>query len=401
MNMRDKHIALDEGIFYVGTNDRNKVLFENNWPLPYGVSYNSYLITDEKTALIDTIEYGSDNSYLCRIDSLLQGKRLDYLVVNHMEPDHSSMLKEVLRVYPDVKVIGNAQTFKMLKNYFALPAENFHEVKDGDAVELGKRTLRFYLVPWVHWPETMVTFEESSKTLFSCDAFGGFGALDGGIFDYQNDFDEIYLPEMRRYFSNIVAKYCLPVQKAIAKLGALEIKTIAPSHGLIWKENPGKVVELYDNWSRYEAENGVVIAYASMYGNVEKVADAVGRAFAESGLKVRVIDATKTEMSYILSDIWRYKGLILGSCAYNGKMHPMMAHLCNEISLIAPKNKVFGIFGGSTWNGAGVKDLRKFAEENKFEVVEPVIEISGSPFFEDTDVKVMELAKAISEKING
>ena len=233
------------------------------------------------------------------------------------------------------------------------------------------------------------------------DAFGGFGALDGGIFDYQNNFEEIYLPEMRRYFSNIVAKYCLPVQKAIAKLGGLEIRTIAPSHGLIWKENPCKVVKLYDSWSRYEAESGVVIAYASMYGNVEKVADGIGRAFADSGLRVRVIDVTKTEMSYILSDIWRYKGLILGSCAYNGKMHPMMAHLCNEINLIAPKNKVFGIFGGSTWNGAGVKDLKKFAEENKFEIVEPVVEINGSPFFEDTDTKVAELVKAVTEKIKG
>ena len=397
--MNNKQIEIEKGIWYVGINDRKKSLFENNWPLPHGVSYNSYLITDEKNVLIDTIEYGSDSSYLCRINALLEGKTLDYLVVNHMEPDHSSMLKEVLKVYPNVKVVGNAQTFKMLKIYFNLPAENFYEVKDGESIELGKRSLRFYLVPWVHWPETMVTFEESSKTLFSCDAFGGFGALDGGIFDYQNDFEEIFLPEMRRYFSNIVAKYCLPVQKAIAKLCGLDIKTIAPSHGLIWKENPCKVVELYNKWSRYEAENGVVIAYASMYGNVERVADTIGHAFADSGLRVRVIDVTKTEVSYILSDIWRYKGLILGTCAYNGKMHPMMAHLCNEINLITPKEKVFGIFGGSTWNGAGVKDLRKFAEENKFEIVEPVVEINGSPFFEDTDVKVAELVKAVTEKI--
>lgn len=397
--MNNKQIEIEKGIWYVGINDRKKSLFENNWPLPYGVSYNSYLITDEKNVLIDTIEYGSDSSYLCRINALLAGKALDYLVVNHMEPDHSSMLKEVLKIYPNVKVVGNAQTFKMLKIYFNLPAENFHEVKDGESIELGKRSLRFYLVPWVHWPETMATFEESSKTLFSCDAFGGFGALDGGIFDYQNDFEEIFLPEMRRYFSNIVAKYCLPVQKAIAKLGGLDIKTIAPSHGLIWKENPCKVVELYNKWSRYEAENGVVIAYASMYGNVERVADTIGHAFADSGLRVRVIDVTKTEVSYILSDIWRYKGLILGTCAYNGKMHPMMAHLCNEINLITPKEKVFGIFGGSTWNGAGVKELRKFAEENKFEIVEPVVEINGSPFFEDTDVKVAELVKAVTEKI--
>ncbi len=372
-------IKITENIHYVGTNDRKKHLFENNWPLPNGVSYNSYLIADTKSALIDTIEFGSDDDYLDKINCLLNGKQLDYLIVNHMEPDHSGMIKSMVRVYPDIKIVGNSQTYKMLKSFYDIKDENFYQVNDGDQICLGECTLRFALIPWVHWPETMVTFETGSKTLFSCDAFGGFGTLDGSIFDSDNDFETYYLEDMRRYYSNIVGKYSLPVQKAIAKLASLEIKTIAPSHGLIWRDNPAKVVALYDKWSRYEAQEGVVIAYASMYGNTEKIADYIGSLMGDYKVPVRVYDVSKTHVSYLLSQIWKYKGLILGTCAYNGQMHPMMEHLCNEIKLSAPKNKVFSIFGGSSWNGAGVKELKKFAETYGFTVTGPVIEISGSP----------------------
>ncbi len=303
-NTVKKNITLDKGIFYVGTNDRKKLLFENNWPLPNGVSYNSYLIVDEKSVLIDTIEFGSDDKYIERIATLLDGKELDYLVVNHMEPDHSSMIKSILAAYPKVKLIGNAQTFKMLEAYYKIEPNSFLQIKDGQELSLGEHTLQFFLAPWVHWPETMVTYEIQTKTLFSCDAFGGFGTLDAGIFDYQNDFEESYLSDMRRYYSNIVGKYCLPVQKALAKLSGLEIKTIAPSHGLIWKKDVAKVVGLYDKWSKYESEPGVLIAYASMYGNTEKLADAIGREFAEYVIKVKTVDVSKTDVSLILSDIW-------------------------------------------------------------------------------------------------
>lgn len=390
-------IKITEQIHYVGTNDRKKFLFENNWPLPNGVSYNSYLVADEKSALIDTIEYGSDDEYLDRICVALNGKPLDYLIVNHMEPDHSSMIKSVVRMFPKVKVVGNAITHKMLKAYYDIRDENFHLVHEGDKIELGKCTLTFALVPWVHWPETMVTYEISSKTLFSCDAFGSFGTLDGSIFDGDNDFETYYLEDMRRYYSNIVGKYSAPVQKALAKLGGLEIKTIAPSHGLIWRDNPGKVIELYDKWSRYEAEEGVVIVYASMYGNTEKIADYLGSLFGDHKIPVRVYDVSRTHVSDLLSQIWKYKGLILGTCAYNGQMHPMMEHLCNEIKLSAPKNKVFSLFGSSSWNGAGVKELKKFAESYGFSLTGPVVEISGSPSL----VKVEESAVAmVNEFVN-
>lgn len=372
-------IKITDHIYYVGTNDRKKALFENNWPLPNGVSYNSYLIADTKSALIDTIEFGSDDDYLERISGLLHGKPLDYLIVNHMEPDHSSMIKSVIRMYPEVLVVGNAQTYKMLQSFYDIEDENFFLVNDGDEIKLGESTLKFALIPWVHWPETMVTYEMTSKTLFTCDAFGGFGTLDGSIFDGDNDFETYYLDDMRRYYSNIVGKYSIPVQKALAKLGGLDIKIIAPSHGLVWRENPGKVIGLYDQWSKQQAQEGVVIAYASMYGNTEKIADYIGSLFGDHKVPVRVYDVSKTHASDLLNQIWKYKGLILGTCAYNGQMHPMMEHLCNEIKLSAPKNKVFSVFGGSSWNGAGVKELRKFAEGYGLAITGPVVEVSGAP----------------------
>lgn len=372
-------VKITEYIHYVGTNDRKKHLFENNWPLPNGVSYNSYLIADKKSALIDTIEFGSDDNYLDRIASLLGENPLDYLVINHMEPDHSSMIKSVLRKYPQVKLIGNSQTYKLLQSFYQVIDDNFLQVNDGDEIDLGTSKLKFALVPWVHWPETMVTYEMTSQTLFSCDAFGGFGTLDGCIFDNGNDFETYYLEDMRRYYSNIVGKYSGMVQKALAKLGGLQIKTIAPSHGLIWRENPAKVIGLYDKWSKYEAEDGVVIAYASMYGNTEQMAEYIGSLFADNGVKVRIFDVSKTHVSTLLSEIWKYKGLILGTCAYNTQMHPMMEHLCNEIKLSAPKNKIFSIFGSSAWNGAGVKELKQYAQTNGFNITGPVAEVSGSP----------------------
>lgn len=365
-------------IYYIGTNDRKKHLFENNWPLPFGVSYNTYLIADEHPALIDTLEYGSDPDYIQNIGAILEGRALEYLVINHLEPDHSSMIGEILRTYPQVTVVGNATTFKLLENYYPVTAEQKLVVKDGDILDLGHHKLTFAWVPWVHWPETMVTYDTTDKVLFSCDAFGSFGTLDGGIFDDEVDFDKFYLSEMRRYYSNIVGKWSSKVQQAFQKLQGLEIKIICPSHGPIWRENPGKVLALYDKWSKHEAEKGVVIAYASMYGNTEKMADAIARALTEEGVRnIRIYDVSKTHVSYLINEIWEYNGLILGTCAYNGNMHPMMAHLVHEISVAEPQNKVVGLFGSSSWNGAGLKALKKGLAEIKISACEKDFEITG------------------------
>lgn len=380
-----KSICINNNIHYVGVNDRKKHLFENNWPLPYGVSYNSYLIKDTKSALIDTIEYGSNDNYLNNIERILEGSPLDYLIVNHMEPDHSSMIECVLRRFPDVKIVGNAQTHKILKLYFNIPDSSLLVVKDGEVLDLGEHKLSFHFIPWVHWPETMVTYDQTTCTLFSCDAFGGFGTLDGSIFDDENDFEGHYKAEMLRYYSNIVGKYSNMVQKAFSKLQGVEIKMIAPSHGLVWRGNPGRVLELYSNWCNWESEKGVVIAYASMYGNTEQMADLIGAKLGAKGIPVRTHDVSKSHVSYMLADIWKTKGLILGTCAYNTQMHPMMEHLCNEIKLVAPKDKVLSVFGSSTWNGAGVKALVKYAPEMGMEITGTPLEIMGSATFDKLD----------------
>ncbi len=395
--MKERRIT--DKIWYVGINDRRKELFENNWPLPYGVSYNSYLINDTKSALIDTVESGSCNDYIEKIARILDGKPLDYLVVNHLEPDHASMITAVRAAYPDVKLVGNAQTYKILQHYYKIEEDHFHLVKDGDKLELGESTLQFVLVPWVHWPETMVSYEIATQTLFSCDAFGGFGTVDGSLFDCDNNFEEFYLSEMRRYYSNIVGKYSNMVQKAFAKLQGVPVKMIAPSHGLIWK-NPEKVLSLYDKWSKYEAEKGVVVVYASMYGNTAQMADYIGNLLGDKGITVRTFDVSKTHVSYLLNEIWRYNGLILGTCAYNTKMHPMMEHLCNEIDLSQPKGKKVALFGTSSWNGAGVKALKKFVEEyDGFELVPTIAETFGSVSPEKVDSSIENMVNELIAKL--
>lgn len=393
-----REIKINPVTWYVGANDRKKHLFENNWPLPYGVSYNSYLINDRQTALIDGIEFGADPGYLPKIAKILAGKPLDYLIVNHMEPDHSGMIAGILEKYPAVKLVGNAQTQKILGNYYNIKADNFHLVADGAELSLGETRLRFHTIPWVHWPETMVTYDTTEKVLFSCDAFGGFGTLDGSIFDTGNDLQEHYVSEMRRYYSNIVGKYSGMVQKALAKLSGLEIKMICPSHGLVWK-NPAEVVALYDKWSRYESEKEIVIAYASMYGNTEQMADFLGSMLGEKGYRVHTYDVSKTHVSYIMSMIWKCRAVLLGTCAYNGFMHPMMEHLCNEIKIAQPKEKIFGLFGSSTWNGAGVKSLSRFMHENGFPVLENTAEIAGSYAEEKMEEAGCALAAAVAESL--
>jgi len=369
-------INITPDIYYLGVNERRKPLFENMWPLPQGVAYNSYLIIDDKTALIDTMDATSPDSYLSRLSELLAGRTLDYLVINHMEPDHSGMIDHIMLRYPGIKIVGNNKTFKILENFFGV-AENLLEVTDGSLLDLGKHKLQFVMTPWVHWPETMMTYETTGQILFSGDPFGSFGTLDGGIFDDEINFS-FYEDEMLRYFSNIVGKYSNMVQKALAKLRGVPVRIICPAHGPVWRSEPTKVINLYDKWSRYESENGVVVAFASMYGHTEEMADYIARRMVEEGVRnVRMYDVSKTHVSYLIREIWKYKGLVLGTCAYNGGLHPMMELLCNELSHIGIKNTHLGIFGSSSWNGAGTKALQAFAECMDFPLVANPAEAQG------------------------
>lgn len=390
-----KKIIVSNRIHYIGVNDRRKALFENNWPLPQGVAYNSYLISDEKSILIDTLEFGSKDDYIDEIEAILQGKPLDFLVVNHMEPDHSSMIGLLLRVFPSMKIIGNNKTFKILEAYYKLKPEQFHEVSDGQELDLGYHKLKFVMTPWVHWPETMMTYDMTDKVLFSCDAFGSFGTLDGGVFDDEIDFETRYEGEMLRYYSNIVGKYSNMVQKALAKLDGVPVKFVCPSHGPVWRKDPLKVISLYDKWSKYESEPGVVIVFASMYGNTEKMADYIARLIAEKGEKNIIIhDVSKTHVSYILRDIWKYSSLVLGSCAYNAGMHPMMAQLCHELEVAAPKNKRYSLFGSYSWSGGGLKMLESFSSKMSWQLAEKPVEVLGIP-----DHDKMEGFIAIADKL--
>lgn len=390
-----KKIIVSNRIHYIGANDRRKALFENNWPLPQGVAYNSYLISDDKSILIDTLEFGSKDDYIDEIEAILQGKPLDFLVVNHMEPDHSSMIGLLLRVFPSMKIIGNNKTFKILEAYYKLNPGQFFEVSDGQELDLGYHKLKFVMTPWVHWPETMMTYDMTDKVLFSCDAFGSFGTLDGGVFDDEIDFETRYEGEMLRYYSNIVGKYSNMVQKALAKLDGVPVKFVCPSHGPVWRKDPMKVISLYDKWSKYESEPGVVIVFASMYGNTEKMADYIARLIAEKGEKNIIIhDVSKTHVSYILRDIWKYSSLILGSCAYNAGMHPMMAQLCHELEVAAPKNKRYSLFGSYSWSGGGLKMLESFSSKMSWQLAEKPVEVLGIP-----DCDKMDGFISIAEKL--
>lgn len=365
-------------VYCIGVNDRHKHLFENIWPLERGVAYNSYLVVDEKTALIDTVEDRAAGSYIERIEELLNGRKLDYLIINHMEPDHSGEIFNVLKHFEGVTIVGNAKTFKIIEAYWGVTT-NLREVADGETLNLGHHNLKFIYTPWVHWPETMMTYDTTDKILFSADAFGSFGTLDGGIFDDEVNFD-FYEDEMRRYFSNIVGKYCNMVQKAFAKLAGVPVNAIAPTHGLVWRTNPQKVLNLYNKWSLYEATRGVVIIYASMYGNTEEMADYLARQIAVSGVpNVRVFDVSKTHISYLISEIWKYNGLVLGSCAYNGQMYPLMEQLTRELQHMGVKNKHLGLFGSYSWNGGGVRNLVKYAEESGLNLVAEPVDIYGRP----------------------
>lgn len=392
-----QRIKMSERVSYIGVNDRRLALFENMWPLPKGVSYNSYIIDDEKVVLIDTVERSKIEEFIENIKSIIGERPVDYLIVNHMEPDHSGGIAALSREYPNMKIVGNAKTFEMLKNFYFLES-NLHEVKDGDSLEIGHHKLQFYTAPMVHWPETMLTYDETEKILFSSDAFGSFGALNGALFDDEIDLT-YYENEMRRYYSNIVGKYGAMVQKAMKKLSDVEIKMVAPAHGPVWRSNLDYLLDKYDKWSKYETEEGVVIVYGTMYGNTEKMADVIARELIEQGIRnVKVYDASKTHMSYIISDLFKYKGFIVGSCAYNTAMFPTVEHLLKEIELFGVKNHLLGIFGSYAWSGGGVKNLQKFAENIKWDMVHEPSEFKGALKAEN-EVEAKEIAKAMADKL--
>lgn len=367
-------IEIANKVYYVGVNDRNKNLFEGLWPLPYGVTYNSYLIDDEKVCLIDTVEVDFFTQFIERLREVLGDRQIDYLVINHMEPDHSGSIGLLRKYYPNIQVIGNKKTFDMMSGFYGVK-DNTLEVKNGEELSLGNHTLQFFMTPMVHWPETMMTLCKGEVShLFTGDAFGCFGALNGGLIDQEIDTDWCWL-EMVRYYSNIVGKYGTPVQNALKKLAGIHIDYICSTHGPVWHKYVDKVIGLYDRMSKYETEPGLVICYGTMYGNTERMAEQIARSASLAGVKnIRLYNVSKTHHSYILQDIFRFRGLIVGAPTYNAGLYHEMDVLLQEVANRDIKNHLIGWFGSYSWASKAVAAIGEWNENHlHFEKVgEPV-----------------------------
>lgn len=364
---------ISERIFYVGVNDDDKVLFEGLWPIPVGVSYNSYVVADEKVALIDTVESGFEEEFIANIGQAVGDRNIDYLVVNHMEPDHSSLISYMLERYQGLKIVANAKTVPMLKGYHGISPEDVLVMGEGEELSLGSCSLRFHMIPMVHWPETMVTWLEEENTLFSGDAFGTFGSIDEEVIDNDDTFEQ-YRDEMMRYYACIVGKYGVPVQTALKKLGGLQIKRICSTHGPVWERNIPAVIDIYDRMSRYEVERGVCIVYGSMYGNTAAAADALAMELEERGIPYAIHDlagnnAGELGLSGALRDIFRYDTIVVGSPTYNNGIYPPVETFMKALQARLIKGRRFYAFGSYTWAGASVRLLNEIASSMNFEIL--------------------------------
>ncbi|MGN0453750.1 MAG: FprA family A-type flavoprotein [Ruminococcus sp.] len=382
---------ITDDTYYVGASDRRLSLFENVFPIPKGVSYNSYVITDEKTALLDLMDESVSKQGFENIAGVLNGRPLDYVIINHMEPDHCSKLDELILRYPQVKVVGNAKTLKMINQFYDLDMQDrFVSVNEGDTLELGKHTLTFVNAPMVHWPEVMVTYDTFTKALFSADAFGTFGALGGNIFNDEYDFEYEFLEEARRYYTNIVGKYGVQVQAVLKKASALDIKYICPLHGPVWRSNLDYIIGKYDVWSRYEAESqSVMIAYASMYGNTESTVNVLANVLAEKGVKdIRIYDVSKTDVSYVLSDAFKYKRLVFASPSYNGGLYPKMENLLLDLKAHSLKDRKVAVIENGTWAPSAKKTMLSILETMKVDIVNADLTVKSS--LKDGDMEYIE-----------
>ena len=371
-----------EDLYWVGGNDRQIELFENIFPLAKGVSYNSYLLLDEQTVLFDTADYAIGKQFIENVMSVLNGRNLDYIVVNHMEPDHCSLIGEHLLHYPDVKIIGNAKTFPMIEQFFSFDLTGKTlTVKEGDTFCSGKHTFRFIMSPMVHWPEAMMTYDEKDKVLFSADAFGTFNALNGNLFNAELDFNREWLDEARRYYTNIVGKYGPQVQNVLKKASSLDIQMICPLHGPVWRSNLNFIIEKYNLWSRYEPEEkGVMIAYASMYGNTENMAEILAVMLAEAGVKnIHMHNISKTHVSELISDSFKYSHIVLASPTYNNGIYPLMDNYLEDMKALSLQNRTIAVLGNGSWAPQATKLISaKIKEMKNMRLLEASVTIKSS-----------------------
>ena len=353
-------------LYWVGANDHRLALFENCFPIPRGVSYNAYCLLDEKTVLFDTVDWSACRQLLENLAYVLDGRELDYLLVNHLEPDHAACIEEILLRHPKVKLISNEKAFMLMRQFgFHVDGHECIEVKEGDTFSFGKHTVTFVGAPMVHWPEAMVTLDVTDGVLFSADAFGTFGALDGKLFADEVDFERDWLDDARRYYGNIVGKYGLQVQAALKKLSGLDIAMICPLHGPIWRSNLDYLLDKYDKWSRYEPEEkGVMIAYASMYGNTEAAAQALAASLCEKGVtNVSVYDVSNTHVSYLISEAFKYSHIVLASVTYNLGIYPVMKSFLEDMKALNLQNRTFALIENGSWACKSGDLMQAFIDE--------------------------------------
>ncbi len=394
---------ITEDLYWIGGCDRRMALFENVYPIPDGVSYNSYVIIDEKTVLLDTADKSVSGQFFENLSYALNGRKLDYVIVNHMEPDHAASLEELITRYPDVKIVGNAKTFTMIKQFFNFDAESRAvTVKEGDSLESGRHKFMFYMAPMVHWPEAMVTFDESAGTLFSADAFGTFGALPGNLFADEVDFEHKYLAEARRYYTNIVGKYGAQTEALLKKAAGLPIKMICPLHGFVWRENIGWFVNKYLEWASYKPEgNGVVIFYGSVYGGTENAANILASDISEEGVKdIEIYDVSSKHVSYMIAEAFRAKVLVFASATYNGGIFTPMENLLLDLKAHNLKNRLVAVIENGTWAPSSGKQIREILSGMKdIKVFEDNISLRSSVKPEQRE-QLKALAKVIADSVS-
>jgi anaerobic nitric oxide reductase flavorubredoxin len=393
-------IEIKPGICWIGINDRTTDLFEGIWPITQeGVSYNSYLINDQKKVLVDLAKATKEGSFFGQIADVMDPAALDYVVINHMEPDHTGAIKLLRHLAPKAVFLCTAKAQAMLAAYYGI-TENVRVVADGETLSLGEKTLQFFAIPFVHWPETMATYEQTQRVLFSCDAFGGYGAFHGAIFDDECTHMDFYIQEALRYYVNIVAVFSGPVLKAIAKLAGTKIDVIAPSHGLVWRKDPLRIVQLYQQWAEYATKPsapGVTLVYGSMYGNTETMMNAVAEGISRAGVPLDIFDCARTHSSYILPSLWTRRGVMIGAPTYEGALFPPMEELLHMAGHKRILNKQVAYFGSYGWNGGAQRVLEQIVEPLKWAWVE-TLTFNGAPTTEDLH-KGFDFGRRFAEKI--
>ena len=373
---------VNEDLYWIGASDRRLALFENIYPIPRGVSYNSYVILDEQTVLLDTVDKSVSGQFFENLEHVLGNRPLDYMIVNHMEPDHCAIVEEVVRRFPEVKVVGNAKTFNMMKQFFTFDVDAHAVViKEGDTISTGKHTLAFAMIPMVHWPEAMVTYDAYDKVLFSADAFGTFGALNGNVFADEVNFKEEWLDDARRYLVNIVGKYGGPVQSAPKKALTLDIAMICPLHGPIWREDLGWFIDKYQKWSTYTPEDhNVVVMYASIYGNTENAADVLAGRLADAGEKnVKVYDVSVTDPSYLVAEAFRCDRIVFACPTYNAGLFPKMETLLHELAAHNLQKRKVAVLENGTWASTAGKQMKEILSGMKdMEIYEETVTVKSA-----------------------